>query len=942
MDAHAWRVDRQRGKRRARPDGMIGPMPLETYRAKRDFARTPEPEPGTVGDGAGRFVVQRHRATALHYDTRLEIGGVLVSWAVPKGPTLDAGEKRLAMRTEDHPIEYFDFEGVIPRGEYGAGDVIIWDWGTFEPEETDDPAQAVRDGELKFRLFGERLRGRFTIVRTSGRFGGDDRDKWLLIKKRDEVAVEGWDAEDFPTSIKSGLTNDEVKDGMPARFELPPPGADVGPDLSLAREARQADFIPPMLASLTDGAFDDPGWLYEVKWDGYRVEAVISGGEARIWTRNRVDAATYFPDLAGRAEWIDADEAIVDGEVVAFDEEGRPSFSRLQDRTGLRALEAATRRRDPDSPRLTREEREAIPLAYMAFDLLHVDGRSLLQVPLEDRKQLLRRLLRPHPMVRYASDVPADGRAFTQAAAERGLEGVVAKRRDSPYQPGRRSRDWLKVKLRREQEIVVVGWLPGQGTHKDLGSLIVAVSEDGKLRHAGQVGSGINGKMRRELLAAMQPIQRDDSPLVRTPRLPQARWVEPRIVIRAEFAEWTRDGLLRQAAFKGVELDRDPAMVVREEAVPAARVATRAPAGRSRQPKPESNANPNRKPKGKPKPKSRAEPKPGGSGRSDGEPWPAPELDPTPASADELGALEDMRGEGHWQVAGHEVRLTNLDKVLFAAEGDHPAFTKRDLVRYYVSIGPTILPYLAGRGLTLQRFPDGAHSGKGFWQKDLPRHAPKWMGRWDYTGHEGPKTYVVVDRVATMAWLAQEAALEIHPWTSRTLSPREPTYALIDVDPGDKTSWEEVLTLTRLYRTALEHLGVIGLPKTTGKRGIQVWIPIRRGYTFDDTRAWVEQLSLAIGRLVPDLVSWEWAKRDRKGRARLDFTQNAINKTLVAPYAVRPAAAAPVSAPIRWEELDDPRLRSDRWTIGSMPERLAEVGDLFSPAVELAQSLPDI
>ncbi|HEX6474537.1 MAG TPA: DNA polymerase ligase N-terminal domain-containing protein, partial [Candidatus Limnocylindria bacterium] len=460
--------------------GIIGAMPLETYRSKRNFTRTPEPEPGDVGDGAGRFVVQRHRATALHYDTRLEVNGVLVSWAVPRGPTLDPDEKRLAMRTEDHPIEYFDFEGVIPHGEYGAGDVIIWDWGTFEPEETDDPAGAIRAGELKFRLFGERLRGRYTIVRTSGRGGRrDEREQWLLIKKRDEAAVDGWDAEDFPTSIKTGRTNDEVRDGVAPRFEQPPPAPEVQPDLSLAREERQPEYVPPMMATLTDAAFDDADWMYEVKWDGYRVQAVVNGGKARIWTRNRVDAATYFPDLGGPAQWIDAEQAIVDGEVVAFDEEGRPSFSRLQEKTGLRALEMATRRADPDAPKLTREEREAIPMTYMVFDLLHLDGRSLVDVPLEHRKHVLRRVLRPDGLVRYASHVVGDGIEFTQAAAEKGLEGVVAKRRLSAYQPGRRSRDWLKIKLRREQEVVVVGWLPGQGTHKDLGSLIVAVNDEG-------------------------------------------------------------------------------------------------------------------------------------------------------------------------------------------------------------------------------------------------------------------------------------------------------------------------------------------------------------------------------------------------------------------------------------------------------------------------------
>jgi bifunctional non-homologous end joining protein LigD len=300
-----------------------------------------------------------------------------------------------------------------------------------------------------------------------------------------------------------------------------------------------------------------------------------------------------------------------------------------------------------------------------------------------------------------------------------------------------------------------------------------------------------------------------------------------------------------------------------------------------------------------------------------------------------------MEREGTWSVAGHEVRLTNLDKVLFPAEGAHQALTKRDLIRHYVSVGPTLIPYLAGRGLNLQRFPDGI-AKQGFWQKDLPGHAPSWIARWSYTGSEGPKDYVVVDRVATLAWLAQEAAIELHPWTSRTSAPDRPTYALIDIDPGTETTFDQVLIIARLYRAALGHLDVTGLPKVTGKRGIQVWIPIKPIYSFEQTRDWVESLSRAVGQMVPELISWQWSKRDREGRARLDFTQNAINRTLVSPYAARPAPGAPVSAPVRWEELDDETLAPDRWTIATLPERLASVGDLFKPALSLEQELPDL
>jgi bifunctional non-homologous end joining protein LigD len=892
-------------------------VPLERYRSKRDFSRTPEPVPSAVGEGSGRFVVQRHRASRLHYDLRLEIAGVLVSWAVPRGPTLDPDQRRLAIRTEDHPIEYFDFEGTIPAGEYGAGDVIVWDWGTFTPEETDDPAAALLAGELKFRLDGERLRGRYTMVRTGGKRGAfgqaSEPDQWLLIHKRDDAVVAGWDAEDHPTSVKSGRTNDKVAAGVEPHLIGRPPGVEPEPDLSAARPAALPDFVKPMLATLTEGAFDDPDWLYEIKWDGYRVEAVVQPKGVRIWTRNHLDAATYFPDLAGPADWIAAREAVVDGEVVALDPEGRPDFSLLQDRTGLRGLEAATGRRSPDGPRLTAKERTAIPLAYMVFDLLYLDGSSLLDVPLEERKRLLHRVMRPHPLVRYAAHVVGEGEAFIRAAADRGLEGVVAKRRASRYEPGTRSRDWLKIKLRREQELVVVGWLPGMGSHADLGSLIVAVNTDGRLRHAGQVGSGISATMRKRLLEAMEPLRRDESPLDPVPRLPAARWVEPRIVIRAEFAEWTTDGLLRQAAFKGIEMGKEPAAVVREEAMPAARVVARAPAA-----------------------KLTGKPAAARGKRSD-----HLNTSVVEAADAELAALDAMDRDGTWQVAGHELRVTNLGKVLFPAADGHPALTKRDLIRHYISVGPILVPHLAGRGLNLQRFPDGIGKA-GFWQKDLPGHAPSWIARWTYSGSEGPKDYVVVDRVATLAWLAQEGAIELHPWTSRTDAPDRPTFALIDIDPGTATTFDEVLVLARLYRTALEHLGVIGLPKVSGKRGVQIWLPIEPAYTFEQTRDWVEKLSRAVGQTVPELVSWQWSKRDRAGRARLDFTQNAINRTLVAPYSARPSSGAPVSAPITWDELDDPELAPDRWTIRSLPERLAAVGDLFAPALGQAQKLPPL
>ncbi|HEV8516792.1 MAG TPA: DNA ligase D [Candidatus Limnocylindrales bacterium] len=929
-------------------------MSLERYRRKRDFTKTPEPSgegrgrtrrrptkraTGPAGravrppSGDRRFVVQRHRATRLHYDFRLEIDGVLVSWAIPKGPSLDPGQRRMAVHVEDHPLDYFDFEGVIPKGEYGGGDVVVWDWGTWEPEETDDPARAVRDGELKFRLNGEKLGGRFTLVRTRpGALEGSDKENWLLIKKRDEAADPDWDIDDHPHSVKTGRTNDQVAVGADVLWDSSAPADQAAIDLSGAVEAPMPDFVPPMKATLTDRPFSDPDWLFELKWDGYRVEAVVSEGRLRLWTRNQQDAGRYFPDLTGPPAWIRAREAIVDGEVVAFDRDGRPDFSLLQDRTGIRAGEHG--RTEPGRPPKEAAAAE-IPLAYEVFDLLYLDGRSLLDVPLEGRKRLLRSVLRDHDLVRYASHIEADGEAFHDVARQRGLEGIVAKLRQGHYEPGKRSRSWLKIKIRREQELVVAGYVPGKGSHKDLGSLILGVHEDGRFVFAGEVGSGIDTKTRAELVKSLDSIRRDDPPFDEPVRIKDARWTEPRLVVRVEFSEWTTDGLLRQGAYKGLEVGRDPASVTRERAVAtAAAVKSAERAAASARRRGESDP-PGAEPEKKPRRAGRSAPRARRSGP------------PDRTTQAELEALDTMKKDGTWEIGGERLALTNLDKELFPPrEGTkEPPITKRELIRYFVTISPVILPYLAERPLNLHRYPNGAF-GSGFWQKDLPDHTPSWLRRWTETDVDTEErkanTHLIADRVATMAWLANSAAFEIHPWTARLEALDRPTYAYVDIDPGDRSTFEGVLTVARLYRTALEHLGLRAYPKTTGRRGIQVWIPIRPRYSFAETSAWVEQLSRAVGQLVPELVSWEWTVSARRGRIRLDYTQNAQIKTLVAPYAVRPAAGAPVSAPIGWAELDDPDLRSDRWTIRDVPDRVERAGDPFRGALEYDQELPPL
>jgi bifunctional non-homologous end joining protein LigD len=921
-------------------------MPLEEYRRKRDFAKTPEPAPaqpaGAGGSRSGRYVVQRHRATRLHFDFRLEVDGVLVSWAVPKGPTLDNTQRRMAVHVEDHPIEYFDFEGVIPARQYGAGDVIVWDWGTWEGEELNGDARAaIEAGELKFSLRGEKLKGRFTIVRTGGRrrkgddpaaraFEDDAGDQWLLIHKRDEHAVPGWDAEDHPQSVKTGRTNDDVKADRDALWNGQAPAAAAEIDLSAAEISAMPQNVEPMLATLASKPFSDPDWLYEIKWDGFRVQAVVKDRKVRVWTRNLKDAAMYFPRLLATPTWIDATQAIVDGEVVALDDAGRPDFSLLQQHLG-----------DPT----------ATTLVYQAFDLLYLDGRSLLNVALEDRKRLLQSVLRPHPRVRFASHVVGEGEAFYAAAQQNRLEGMIAKLRRSRYEPGRRTSAWLKLKIRPEQELVVGGWTPGEGNARDLGAVVVGVYEDGHLRFAGKVGSGFDGRTRRLIRERLAPLEIEAPPFDPPPPrdyrgrwggdLRDVHWVRPELVIRAELGGWSRDDIVRQAAFKGFDDGKDPMSVSRESAVPTAAAVREAeaaePAASAEQAEPI-------------KPASRAQPAKAASGQNrpgaiarGGADVATKSKHATAATPEELEALAAMSKEGVWHIGGHELKVTNLDKPIF--DGD-PPITKRELIGYFARIAPTMLPHLAERPLNLQRFPNGA-GAPGFWQKDIPSTAPTWLRRWHETGVDGREDrdandHLIADRVATLAWLGNQTSFEIHAWTGRLPDPWQPAFALIDIDPGDQTTWDQTVKIARLYRTALGHLDVRGYPKTTGKRGLQIWIPIVPKYTFADTSAWVERVSRAVGAIVPDLVSWEWAKGARKGRARLDYTQNASIKTLVAPYAVRPSPGAPVSAPIAWEELDDPELRPDRWTIRTIVERVAERGDLFAGAQTDAQELPEV
>ena len=920
------------------------PRSLSEYQRKRDFSKTPEPEGAPDPTSGNRFVVQKHWATRLHYDFRLEMEGVLVSWAIPKGPTLNPAERRLAAHVEDHPVDYYDFEGTIPKGEYGGGTVMVWDWGTFELEEA-TPAESLRRGEVKFRLNGVRLTGRYALVRTRS-----EKD-WLLIKKKDEAADPNFDIEAFTTSVKTGRTKEEIEQGKDAVWSSRrEEGAGGLINLANAEQGSMPKSLDPMKATLVDEPFDDDRWLYEVKWDGIRLVSFIDDGKVTLQTRAGRTVDAEYPQLQGIHRLINAKQAVLDGEVVVFDEEGRPSFQLLQNRG-----------------------KESRPMQYIVFDIVYFDGQRLFRVPLEDRKRLLRDVIRDSGVLKYSDHVIGEGKAFYRAAREKRLEGIVAKLRDSTYQPGVRSSAWLKMKLVLTQDVVIGGFTAPRNSRKHFGAILVGVYDDnGKLQYTGHTGGGFDERTLALLSERMKPLIVKEPPFAGKP--PQTNekptWIKPELVAEVKFSEWTRDGVMRMPVFLRLRDDIEPRTVRREEAQDADRESARAEASvkpparaaktlRSRAASKKTPARVAKRSVTLDRPPSRARRAPSAkpSATTRGRRAPASraptDVPDTPlsraaaqiskkigtnirgATASELEALGAIHREGDWDIGGRTVHLTNLDKLLFPED----RFSKRDLIRYYVQIAPVMIPYYSQRPLSMNPHPDGIH-GKSYWVKDKPDYAPEWIPTFQYRDQKNLKDWILVEEVATLAWLANHAVIDMHPWYSRADKPEYPDWSVIDLDPAEGATFDDVVDVARVVKGALDHLKLKALLKTTGQSGLHVYIPIERRYMLEQSRGFVAQLAHMIAELMPDKVTEVWEVKRRTGKIRIDYTQNVINKTLAGPYSARPAIRAPVSAPIRWEDLDDRRLRPDKWTIKTIGDRLLEVGDLFHEALTLHQRLP--
>ncbi|HEX9496003.1 MAG TPA: DNA ligase D [Candidatus Limnocylindria bacterium] len=802
-------------------------MSLTEYQKKRDFKRTPEPKGEVISPIAKpRFVVHRHHATRLHWDVRLEMRGVLASFAVPQGPPLVPGKRRLAVHTEDHPIQYLTFHGVIPDG-YGAGTMTIWDQGTYDLL-LEKPGTGAKGGEYKIQFHGTKLTGEYVIVQTAAEEGRH----WLMI-------MHGTPPKDHPLDRK----------------------------------------IEPMLAITADEPFDSPQFTYEPKWDGVRTLAFVDGGEVRLQTRNLLDCTKQYPEAHGAAEALTgAYQAILDGEIVAFDEKGVPSFQRLQPRMHQREPSAVSRLR------------KSVPVVYEVFDLLWADGEDLAKQPLRERRRRLEAALEPMGAIRLSEGFPGSGKALFKAAQEQGLEGIVAKRLDAPYVSGR-SAAWVKIKAFKTMDCVIGGWTEGQGgRHGTLGALIVGIYTDGKLVPVGHVGSGFDDRTLRELLGILKEHQSPTSPFAVQPKVNQpATWCFPDLVCEVRYAEITRDGTLRHPTYLGLRTDIDPTECTGQEIATTAKEAQRKAEMATKEAGRMTKVDPSRKER-------------------------------TPATL---------------EIDGHQLKLTNLEKVLFPEDG----YTKADIIRYYTAVSPYLIPVIRDRPLTLKPFPDGI-AGPSFYQKDKPSFTPKWIKSWTdkKADREGGIDYILCNDLATLVWMANYTAIEIHPWLARVDKPDNPDFAMIDLDPATGATWSDVKEAAMLVQDILHGLDLEGFPKTTGSRGIHVLVPIARRYTYDESRGFVEQVGKVARERAPKLITLTFAKKERRG-IYVDYLQNVRGKTTAGPYSVRPIRRAPVSAPLRWDEI--PALgRPDAFTIANLPGRLETVGDLLAPALKLPQKLP--
>jgi bifunctional non-homologous end joining protein LigD len=876
-------------------------MSLEKYVAKRDFSKTAEPESGKSSDrNKLHFVIQKHDASRLHYDFRLEMGGVLKSWAVPKGPSTDPKTKRLAMMVEDHPYDYKDFEGIIPQGEYGGGTVIVWDEGTYEPIESIKGKKAqekhlleqLKDGSLKIKLNGEKLHGEFALVKTHGM----GENGWLLIKHKDDYASTK-DITKADKSVLSGKTiekmektSDKVwKEGKEQKLkpekkspeqktekEIAAVGDKVTVDVKAILKKAPKSAIPkgikPMLATLVDEAFDDPNWQYEVKWDGYRALAFINKGKVELFSRNNKSFnEKFYPIYDLLSDW--KINAVLDGEILVLNNKGVSNFGSLQN---------------------WRSEADG-ELVFYVFDILWYEGKNLMELPLYQRQAILNEVLpTDDDRVRLGKVFKASGVDFFDAAERMGLEGIIAKKTDSTYAPDRRSKEWLKIKVHKRQEVVIAGFTKNADTSKSFSSLLLGVYEKGKLQYVGKVGTGFSDKLQKTMIEQFKPLITDKSPFESIPDVnkpsrfrpnpPKAKatWLKPELVCEVAFTEVTDDGVFRHPSFQGMREDKKAKEVVREEETPTEEIVveTRAEDQHAKAIKP---------PKGK-TPKTLLNPK------------------------DETQVRK---------IKGHELKFTNLSKLYWPED----KVSKRDMFNYYYQVAEYILPYLKDRPQSLNRFPGGIH-GPSFYQKDVKGKAPDWAETFPYENGEGEKKeYLVGTDEASLLWMASLGCIEMNPWFSRIQNPDHPDYCVIDLDP-DKHTFDQVVEAALETKKILDAIDVPSYCKTSGSTGMHIYIPLNAKYSYEQSQMFAKIVVNLVHEQIPDYTSLERMVAARKGKMYLDFLQNRPGATIAGPYSLRPKIGATVSMPLHWDEVK-PGLKMKDFNIFNTIDRLKVEGDLF-------------
>jgi bifunctional non-homologous end joining protein LigD len=844
---------------------------LAEYQKKRDFAKTAEPAGDVTHEAKEHpleFVIQKHAATALHFDLRLELDGVMKSWAVPKGPSYDPSVKRLAMEVEDHPMEYNTFEGTIPKGEYGGGSVMIWDRGTYTADEVGpdgDEFSAIRSGlaagKLAFTFHGERMHGSFALVRTKR--GDEKKPQWLLIKHRDEYVTDVDPVTEYATSVVTGRTMEQIAAGdapkkVAAGRAMPKKKATTKKEVG----------IEPMLATIGTIMPDGDGWTFEPKYDGIRVIAYGTPKQVALVSRNGIDKARQFPVIAEAVRTLAAKSRtpfVLDGEIVALvgDQPGR--FQGLQNRMHLLGAGDIA------------EHEKSEPAALIVFDLLADGDVSLLDEPWTKRRQALERRLKgaTNSTIRLAETSP-DGPGMLQRARKDHWEGVIAKKTSAKYDAGHRSRNWLKLKLEEQQEFVVGGWTDPRKSRLALGALIVGYYQDSKLIYAGHVGGGFSEEALRDMHKRLTPLARKTSPFVSVPKTNEpAHWVEPEIVVEVKFIQWTDEGYLRQPVFLGVRDDKSASAVTREkESIQHA-----APV---------------------PKSKSKA----------------------SSSLVEAIQEIEDDGGDGTLHIGSTSLDVTNLKKVFFPRDG----YTKGDLLRFYAQISDAILPTMADRPLVLRRFPNGI-DGKPFYQQNAPNDVPEGV-RIETLGEEERR--FVGGSLVTLLYTIQLGAVSVDPWMARVQSIETPDYTVIDLDPGPKATFHRVVQVARFVKDELDAMGLHGSPKTSGASGIHIYVPLPAKTSEESARLIAQLIATRVSQAHPKETTIERSVKARPADSvYVDYLQNIIGKTVAGVYAVRAVDGAHVSTPLDWDELTD-ELTPGQFTIKTLPERLAKRGDLWA------------